>query len=76
MPTPTPKETGSTGQTGQRRRKRRDEDRERRREAGARAAVGKIDLRRAEYRQPGIIQSEPCFTRLAEQGKGLCLSGW
>lgn len=47
---PTARETSSTGQTGQRRRKRRDEKRarERSREAGARAAVGKIDLKRAE----------------------------
>lgn len=42
------------------------------REAGGRPAVGKIDLKRAEQRQPGIIQSDPCFARLAERGKSVC----
>lgn len=40
-------------------------------EAGARAAVGKIDLKRAEQRQAGIIRSAPWFT---ERGKCPCLS--
>lgn len=36
------------------------------------AAAGEIDLRRAEERQPGIIQSDSCFTWLPEQGKSVC----
>lgn len=44
------------------------------REVGA--AVGKIDLRRAEQRQPSIIQSDQRFTRLAEQGKSVFLCAW
>lgn len=60
----TPRETSSTGQTGRRREQQSNGIRE---EQGGEQSLQKIDLKRAEQRQPGSIPSDRGFTWLPGQ---------